>query len=134
MSKDILRDAPAGVQALMRELWRDIEKVSQEREEREAKADPVKHRLSKLMVGRLRYSYFEGKNGRGSRVRFCYSTNRNVAGYFLIWREVVTKRQVKRDQFDSAGSKDGAIRTARTMWERFKFDQLPDLSAVPPEE
>jgi hypothetical protein len=35
--------------------------------------------------------YREMVNGRGQQVRFYRSTGRNIAGYYVIWRETVTK-------------------------------------------
>jgi hypothetical protein len=35
--------------------------------------------------------YWEMRNKRGQRVRFYRSTRRNIAGYFVIWRETTTK-------------------------------------------
>ena len=108
------------VNKLMRDMWADIERASMEREEKAAKLDPIKHKLSRVIRGGLRYKYYETKNGRGSQVRFCYSTKRNIAGYFLIWRETWTAKQGKRDQWDATTSKDSAIRAAKTMWEEFQ--------------
>lgn len=113
-------DLQARGNQILADMWRDLRKRENDREAEAAKRDPAKYRLSKVIEGGLQYKYYEERNGNGSRVRFCYSVNRNVAGYFLVWREVLTERKLVRDQWDSCGSKDGAIRTARTMWERYK--------------
>jgi len=113
---DILKDAPPAVQKLFYGMWADIQRMENDRAEREAKANPEKHRNCRVFENSS-YRYYEAKNGRGSRVRFCYSTHRNVAGYYLVWREVVTKKQAKRDQWDSTKLKDDAILVCRKRWE-----------------
>jgi hypothetical protein len=66
-------------------------------------ADPVKHKLTLQFPegARMRWLYYEVKGKRGPRVRYCYSTERNLAGYFLAWRETwdPKRRRGKRDQF-----------------------------------
>lgn len=103
-----MNDAPEAVQRLFHSIWSDMQRMQNNRVQREAKEDPAKYRNCRVFEDSS-YRYYETKNKRGSRVRFCYSTHRNVAGYFLVWREVVTKRQVKRDQWDSTKFKDDAI-------------------------
>lgn len=74
------------------DMLRDFERANDDREEAAAKADPVKHKKTKLFRGGLRYRYWPaGKDGRGREIRFAYTTTRNVAGYFLGFREVVKK-------------------------------------------
>jgi hypothetical protein len=91
---------------LLREMWRDIQISSQENSVRAAKADPEKHKMSKLIADNkpANYSYFTepGKAVRGRlrrRVSWCWSKNPNIAGYYLSWRQVETKRTIKRTQF-----------------------------------
>lgn len=118
MRGDNLLDRPEAepIRNLMEKLWGDIQRFDREGEERRAKADPVKHRNSRVFRN-SDYRFYETRNGRGSRVRFCYSVHPNVAGYFLMWREVVTKREVRRDQWDSTKLKSDAIWTCRKKWE-----------------
>ena len=95
---------------------RFIEQTSMEVEERQAQADPKRHKLSRIMErGKsLSYRYVPaGRNGRGSKVWFCYACNRNVAGYYLCWRQIETKDAVKRDQWDATPFKKDAIDLAR---------------------
>ena len=40
-----------------------------------------------------------GADGHGRRVRFCYSSHRNMAGFFLGWREVISASKIKRDMW-----------------------------------
>lgn len=121
MSKNILNDAPPEVQKIFYGLWSDIQRQQNEREAAAARTDPVKHRLTKVMEGgKLGYGYIEHRNGRGSRVRFCYSHHRNVAGYFLIWREVETKKKVVRSNWDATTSKACAIRTTEELADEYR--------------
>ena len=83
--------------------------------------DPAKHKLTLLMDGPLRYRYWSaGKDGRGRRVRYCYSTGRNVAGYYLSWREVIGKRGGKRDQWAARKLRKAASELARKRAEAWK--------------
>ena len=87
------------------------------------KRNPKRHKLTLIMANgkRANWRYIPaGKNGRGSKVRFCYATNRNAAGYYLVWREVETAKQVKRDQWDATPSKKDAIETARRRANAYK--------------
>lgn len=100
----------------LKALLHDMNKMAQDSAIREAKSDPVKHKLTKIMEDDSNYGYFSaGKNGRGSAVRYCYTVGRNVAGYFLIWREIETAKKVERDQFDATTSKSSAVRTCREL-------------------
>jgi hypothetical protein len=79
------------------EMFADFDQSQNTIEAKRAKADPVKHKLSKVFDN-ASYRYFSGeKDGRGRDLRFCYSCHRNVAGYFLAWREVIGKKEAKRD-------------------------------------
>lgn len=101
--------------------------LDRQRDEVEAaRRDPVKHKLSRLMEDGDRYRYWPGgKDGRGRLVRFCYSTGRNVAGYYLAWREVVTP--VKRKGKPKEG--DLVATTARDQWAARKLRRgVRDLS------
>ena len=65
---------------------RSMNKVARKK----AEADPRAHRLSRLFPdGGARYrGYYAGKTKRGGHdVWYCWTTNRNVAGYFLCFRE-----------------------------------------------
>jgi len=97
-----------GLNNILADVWRDLERDRNQRERERAEADPAAHRNSRVME-KAGYRYFSTKNGRGSIVRFCYSTNRNVAGYFIVWREIETKKSIRRDQWDSAKTKADAI-------------------------
>lgn len=103
----------ARLQAALSPLWREMELEAQRRETETARRDPAKHKLSKLMESGSNYRFWSGgKDGRGRTVRFCYSTGKNVAGYYLVWREVVTpvKRKGKPKEGDLVST------TARDQW------------------
>lgn len=54
-----------------------------------AKADPKSHKESFVFEDtHYRYNYIDaGTNGRGWSVRYCWTTTRNAAGYYITWRE-----------------------------------------------
>jgi len=89
---------------LLSDMWRDIQIASYERAVAAAKTDPEKHKLSRIIADNkpASYCYFtikETQHPRRRAVRWCWSRNPNIAGYFLSWRQVETKRTVKRTQF-----------------------------------
>jgi hypothetical protein len=87
----------------IREMLLSFEKMNNDREEAAAKREPLKHKTCRLFGAGVSasYRYYGGKrNGKGQRVMFCYSVHRNVAGFFLGWREVYMKNgTVKRDRW-----------------------------------
>lgn len=79
-----------------------------------AKADPVKHKKTLQWDGELRWRYFEGGlDRRGVRRRFCYTTTRNAAGYFLSFVEVWDSKKGRGERKDF-----GASKTRKLMKER----------------
>lgn len=92
-----------------------------------AKADPEKHKLTLVFDGPMRWRYFDaGKDGRGWNVRFCWSTTRNAAGYFLSWREVrppkgsSAKFVMKRDQWIARKARHRCKTMCEKRYDRFK--------------
>jgi hypothetical protein len=73
----------------------------------DAKKDPVKHKLTLQMDGPIRYRMWKLQVSVNREVRYCYSSNRNVAGYFLSWRETRNQKtgRGKRDQFSASRRK-----------------------------
>lgn len=58
------------------------------------KADPIKYKTALQWAdgAEPRWRYFDGGvDRRGVRRRFCWTTTRNAAGYFLAFNEVVRK-------------------------------------------
>lgn len=50
--------------------------------------------------------YWEYTNGKGQRVRFCRACHRNIAGYFIIWRETTYRDgRIKNDMIRAFKSK-----------------------------
>lgn len=117
------------------------DKVQQERFrkiQREAEEDPKKHKLTRVMApveydklgrrcaGGTNYRYYNPGvlDGRGSRVLFCYSTGRNVAGYFLSWRQVEYKNgTTKRFDFAARRVRKRAAALAERRCQRFRERQ-----------
>lgn len=102
---------------------RNMERASLNVETDEAKADPKRHKLSRVFEGKggTNYSYWRaGKDGRNRLVLFCWSSHRNVAGYFLAWREVRGQRQHKRDQWAARKSRKAARALAERRAEAFR--------------
>lgn len=93
---------PELLAALVPEL-REIEQRRLGMEEELAQRAPRANRLSRVFRGPIRYHYYRaGKDGRGRKVIYCYSTVRNVSGYYLAWREVEGKTETKRDQYSAS--------------------------------
>lgn len=116
-------EIPAPLQRLMGDMMRDIQQSAMKRAEQDAKSDPARFRLSRIFPAGVdnNYRYYDGgKNGRGSHVRFCYSVNRNIGGYFLTWRETITAKHVKRDMWSASRSKKVIKNRALDRMKKFK--------------
>jgi hypothetical protein len=76
------------------------------------KADPHKHRkVTFTDIGRDSRRYRQYVNGKGQRIRFYRACHRNIAGYFIIWRETVMKNgTIKNDMIRAFKSKAAAKR------------------------
>jgi hypothetical protein len=95
--------------------------MAQERQLAAIKADPVSHKKTTLFDGPVRCRYYAaGTDGRGREVRFCYTTTRNAAGYFLGFREVRSKTVVKRDGIVANRRKATVRDRARDLSEKFR--------------
>lgn len=107
-------EMPSEISAEMSRLWNSIQRDENERIEAAAKADPRAHKLTRVTEN-TRYLYYSaGKNGKGQAVRFCYATHRNVAGYFLGWREVIRKDGTgKRDMWTARKGRKAVAELAR---------------------
>lgn len=87
-------------------LWVAGQQHAIDAESSRAKADPLAHKLTRVMEDgkppSYRYWCRELTNGKGQRVRFCWTVHRNAAGFYLGWRETWRKDgRVVRDQFIS---------------------------------
>jgi hypothetical protein len=107
-----------------RELIQSFERMNNDREAAAAKRDPLANKLTRVFEPGVSTNYrYWGpvKNGKGQRVRFCWSSHRNAAGFFLGWRETWMKNgTVKRDQWASRRVKARVADLARSRYERAK--------------
>lgn len=86
---------------ILDQLMRDLNELGRKGEILSIKKNPSANKLTRLMgdnPANWRW-YKAGKDGWGREVRYAWATKRNMAGYFLGWREIVTKEGIKRDQF-----------------------------------
>jgi len=84
------------------DLMLEMEIDSRQRQRRAVLADPTKHKLTLLFPenSRMNSRYYKVEKAGFPHVRYCYSTERNLAGYFLGWRETIGKDgSGKRDQW-----------------------------------
>ena len=124
-------------------LFAELGQRFMEAEEAAAKRDPAKYRLSTVMERGKPLSYRHWgavKDKRGRRISYCWSVHRNVAGFFLGWREIETpiKRKrpakvgelvatTKRDQFTARRVKKRLeeLQKRRTEALRAKYPSAP---------
>ncbi len=87
MALDILRDC-------LNEMFLGAEVRRRETLVAKAKADPVGNKTTLQWADSTepRYRYYQGGvDRRGTTRRFCWTTTRNAAGYFLTFDEVIRK-------------------------------------------
>jgi hypothetical protein len=125
--------APPEVQRMFADLWAGLQRDNLKREQRAAEADPRAHRLSRTFngPGGTNYHYvWGGLNGKGQSVYYCWSIHRNVAGYFLSWRQTRQKSGVtKRDQWAARRARKAAQALAKRRAAAFAR-QRPVKAAV----
>jgi hypothetical protein len=95
-------------------LLLEMQVEGSERRRKAVLADPAKHKktLEFPEGARLNWRYWEVKGKRFPKVRYCYSTERNLAGYFLGWRETINRDgSGKRDMW-LANKRRTAVRDA----------------------
>lgn len=101
---------------IIERIWRDVHRNMLEAEAIAARRDPVAHKLSKVMEKPMSYRYYRQLGTRRGRVvRWCYTCHRNVAGYFLAWREVETATEIKRDHWIASRTKKRLQERSRRM-------------------
>lgn len=121
------------LQRMLNEMFGQVQRNFNAEESARAKADPQAHKLTRVFEGRTNYRYYDGgKDSRGRKVWFCYSTGRNVAGYFLTWRQVETPAKLKarkpgdlvstttRDQWSASRSKKTVKERAAARCKAYK--------------
>lgn len=133
-----LFEEKSAVGDLLRSMWRDIQNASRAREIEKVKADPDKHRTTRIMAEGTHtgYSYFRAGKRRINKKRrdeytFCVSTHKNAADVFLIWRQVDRYKLVRgkwkwfeaeRVEFQWSPSKKEALGIARKKAAKLKAD------------
>ena len=116
-----MRDAPRAVQEMVAGLIASFHRDNLSAEKRAAVADPLGHKNTRVFDKGMSYRYFSCVNRKGQSVLFCYSVHRNVAGFFLGWREVRQRSgKVKRDMFLSRRVKKRCIEIARRRAEALR--------------
>lgn len=112
----------AQINARLAPLFADLERQHCERLAEAAKQNPLANKLTRVFDGRMNYRYFGTvKNRKGQSVRFCWSVTRNVAGFFLGWREITMKNgTTKRDQWLSRRVKARCKDVARARYQKAK--------------
>lgn len=86
---------------LLRRVWADLQKASHLRELEAIKANPGKHRLTRIMAyGRTtNYRYWPAgetvRKSRKEKTSFCVAVSKNAAGVYLIWRQVDRYKMVR---------------------------------------
>lgn len=80
-----------------------------------AKADPKKQRAVPVFDAGVPASYrgFTVKMTGKPTVRFCWTVHRNAAGRFVIFRETIFRKRVRRDRFEPILDKRAAIGACR---------------------
>lgn len=114
---------------ILGDLWREVAAAGRAATFSKAKADPQAHKLTKIMdegkSASWRY-WSAAPDGLGRQVRFCWSCNRNAAGYFLGWREVVSKNgTIKRDRFLSRKLKHRVREIAAARRDAWNAKRVP---------
>lgn len=109
-------ELPAEIQIMMLEM--QVERM--ERDKAAILADPIKHKLTLRFPegSRLNWRYWEVRKTSGPRVRYCFSIERNLAGYFLGWRETLKRDgSGKRDQWIASKRRATVRERSRKRWQ-----------------
>lgn len=91
--------------------FEELERSAREHDVILAKRDPKANRSVRVFDPGVdaSYRYVAVKAKGRPTIRFCWTVNRNAAGRFLIFREIVTARGVRRDSFEPILDKRVAI-------------------------
>ncbi len=124
---DGLRRLNQKVNEIVGPILADLQQAQLRRQRAAAELDPKAHKLSMVFPTGANYRYWDaGVDGIGRAVRFCWSTRRNAAGYFLTWRELRTKRGKGRHRIGERWRRDQWLaRKARWRCKR-KAEQRAD--------
>jgi hypothetical protein len=109
-------------EAIISKLWSDIQAEQNSYEAERARENPVKYKKTRVFPSgaSMSYRFYREKNGRGQEVRYCWSTERNAAGYFLCWREVRGKQAGKRDMWRASKQRQVMKRCCLDRWNKHK--------------
>ena len=99
----------AAANKLVADIWAQIERAKADNHA----ANPEKYKRSRFFPDGLRYRYFETKRPRRPTIRWCYTSTKNAAGYYLCFRQTVTQKAIKVDEVSAFQRKKDAIETAR---------------------
>jgi hypothetical protein len=104
--------------------FEELERSAREQDVVLAKRDPRAHRSVRVFDPGVEASYrYVAVKAKGrATVRFCWTVNRNAAGRFLVFRETVTARGIRRDCFEAVLDKRAAIGACRL----YKADLIAD--------
>lgn len=129
-----LTEASKRLNQLLGPLFMEMERDRNKAEEVRAKADPLAHKKTRVMAN-TGYRYWNaGRDGRGSLVLFCWSSHRNVAGFFLGWRQTQYRNgKIKRDMWVSRRRRKRCIEIASVRRDKFRERHAkPEVQSAPP--
>lgn len=126
---------PPRVRDLMSSMMADIQRLSHENAEREAKTNPEKYRDSTVMErgADTRHRYWDVPDlPKGKSIRFCYTKHRNVAGFYLTWTEIWSGREGYRTNFHGWETKHDAMEYCRGRLADAKKPKAERKYVLPP--
>lgn len=125
---------PPEIQRVMLDLQID----QMERDRKRVLADPVAHKLTLYFPEGSRgpnWRYVKVEKAGFPQVRYCYSTSRNLAGYFLGWRETINRDgSGKRDQWVASKRRETVRQKAHQRVEAHNRRVKPKPPKPPVEE
>jgi len=108
----------------LNDAMRSIEKDRRSEEDKLAKSDPNKYRLTTVIPnGKLNYYWYhtlvkynpKDKRKLLERHSWCRSKHKNSAGFFLIWYEVYKNKHTKRSNWKAEKTRKDAQDFCRRM-------------------
>jgi len=126
-------DWSKGASKILSDVMNDISKSERLAEHQLAKSNPKKYRLSTIMPNGLNYYKYpvlikyspkilnskwvlgRDKGKIIERHSWCRSTNKNSAGFFLVWYEVYKNKHTKRSNWKAEKTRKDAQDFCRRM-------------------
>ena len=108
----------------LNDAMRSIEKDRRSEEDKLAKSDPNKYRLTTVIPnGKLNYYWYhtlvkynpKDKRKLLERHSWCRSKHKNSAGFFLVWYEVYKNKHTKRSNWKAEKTRKDAQDFCRRM-------------------